>query len=145
MNKTVLIAVAAVVLIGGGAGAAYYLGYFGSAETEKAETPVEAPAALLSLEPFLTNIGAGGGERYARVRVQLAVSPEERVATIEADALLLARLRDVVLTQLSLKSYAELSDPGGKDVFREELRKKLQPLVSDATVEEVLFADFVVQ
>jgi len=145
MNKTVLIAVAAVVLIGGGAGAAYYLGYFGSAEAEAAETPVDAPAALLSLEPFLTNINEGGGERYARVSVQLAVSPEEKVAEIEADALLLARLRDVVLTQLSSKSYTELSDSGGKDVFRKELREKLQPLVSEATVEEVLFADFVVQ
>lgn len=147
MSKPLLIGVAAVVLLGGGAGAAYLLGFFGSsdAQAESAEPAPVEPAGLLAMEEFLTNINDPSGERFAKLVVRLAIAPEERAAEIEGDAVLRARMRDTVLTLLTSKTFAELNNPQGKEAFRNEIRDKLAPLTKDAEIREVLFSEFVVQ
>lgn len=113
----------------------------GDDEDKKAEETV----GILEMETFLTNIHDSSGERYAKLQVKLAVTPEEKVAEVTGDALLMARLRDQVLTLLTSKTFNELSDPEGKESFRREIQQRLSPLVEGGEIKEVLFAEFVVQ
>ena len=57
----------------------------------------------------------------------------------------MARLRDRILTLLTSKTYRELNDANGKELFRKEILDRLNPLLESGEVKEVLFSDFVVQ
>jgi flagellar FliL protein len=141
MNKKMLIIIAAaVVVLCGGGGAAYF---FLSGSSSAAA--IEQPVGILAMETFLTNINDPSGERHARVQVKLAVSPEETVSRIKSDDVLMARLRDQVITLLTSKTYDDLTDVRGKEAFRREIRERLNPLLTSGEVKEVLFSDFVVQ
>ena len=110
---------------------------------EAGDEPAESPAGVLEMETFLTNIN--DRDRHARVQVKLAVAPASRIDEIKADALLMARLRDKVITLLTAKTYQDLADPAGKQTFREEIQAELKPLIEKAELEEVFFADFVIE
>ncbi len=139
MNK-MMIAAAAVVLLGGGGGAAYYFVNGGAATDEP-----KASVGLIEMETFLTNINDSRGKHHARLQLKVAVSPEAAAEAVKKDPLLMARMRDQVLTLLTSKSFDELSQSEGKEVFRREIADRLAPLVQDGDVTEVLFSDFVVQ
>ena len=117
----------------------------GCGDEEEEDEKVEETIGILEMETFLTNINDPSGERYAKLQVKLAVSPQEKAAEVTGDALLMAKLRDQVLTLLSSKTFEELSDPEGKEGFRGEIQERLSPLVEGGEVKEVLFAEFVVQ
>ena len=117
----------------------------GCGDEEEEDNDVEETVGILEMETFLTNINDPSGERYAKLQVKLAVSPEEKAAEVTGDALLMAKLRDQVLTLLTSKTFEELSDPEGKEGFRSEIQERLSPLVEGGEVKEVLFAEFVVQ
>jgi flagellar FliL protein len=115
-----------------------------SADAEAAAEP-DARPGVVELESFLTNINDPSGERYCKLTIKLAVLPADAVDDISGDALQLARMRDQVLTVLSGKTFHELSDPQGKEIFREEVRTRLSELVKVAEIQQVLFSEFVVQ
>ena len=118
----------------------------GNSESDsEAADPAEQTMGVLEMETFLTNINDPAGQRHARLSVKLAVVPQERAAEIKADALLMARLRDRILTLLTSKTYRELNDANGKELFRKEILDRLNPLLESGEVKEVLFSDFVVQ
>ncbi len=106
---------------------------------------VEQAVGVLEMETFLTNINDPAGERHARLGVKLAITPEEQVAEIKADPLLMARLRDRILTLLTSKTYRQLNEAKGKELFRKQIIERLNPLLESGEVKEVLFSDFVVQ
>lgn len=141
----ILAGVGALVLLGGGLGGGYYLTQSGMLGGEAAEaTPEPETIGVLELEPFLTNIGSSG-KRHARVSIRLAVSPQERAAEVAADTLAVARLRDLVLTLLTSKSFEELASPEGKAALRKAIVEQAGPVVEPGTVEQALFGEFVVQ
>jgi flagellar FliL protein len=115
-----------------------------SSDAEAAAEPDPRPG-VLQLESFLTNINDPSGERYCKLTIKLAITPSGEVGTVEGDPLLLARMRDQVLTLLSGKTFYELSDPKGKETFREEVRTRLGELLKGAEIQQVLFSEFVVQ
>jgi flagellar FliL protein len=143
-KKTLVIAgVAVAVLAGGGAVA------FLTLRPKHAEAPATARAheepGMVAMDPFLVNITDPTGDRYVKVNLRLAVSSAKLAEAIKIDELLQARMRDRVLTLLGSKSREELSDPLGKEGFRREIKTHLQPLIADGEIQEVLFADFIVQ
>ncbi len=141
-TKKMMIAAAAVVLLGGGGAAAYfYMNGDGAAASEKPKASV----GLIEMETFLTNINDSRGKHHARLQLKVAVSPEAAAEAVKKDPLLMARMRDQVLTLLTSKSFDELSQSEGKEIFRREIADRLAPLVQDGDVTEVLFSDFVVQ
>ena len=116
-----------------------------SESDSEAGDEVEQTMGVLEMETFLTNINDPVGALHARLRIKLAIVPEEQVAEIKADLLLMARLRDRILTLLTSKTYRQLNDAKGKELFRKEILERLNPLLESGEVKEVLFSDFVVQ
>lgn len=144
MNKKMMIIIAAAVaVLAGGGGAAYYF-FMSGDPTEAAET-AEPSVGLIEMETFLTNINDPRGKHHARLQLRVAVSPETAAEDVKADPLLMARMRDQVLTLLTSKTFDELSQSDGKESFRTEIASRLAPLVDEGEVKEVLFSDFVVQ
>lgn len=144
-KKLLILIVAGALVLGGGGFFAMKLLGGGDARAAGAAAEEEPPAGLLPMETFLANVADRSGERFARLELKLAVVPKEKVDEIENDPLLMARMRDRVLTLLTSKTFEELSDPMGKEGFRSEIRMRLSPLVEDGEIKEVLFSEFVVQ
>jgi len=141
MKKKLLIGLLAVGLIAG-VGVAYY-DLFGPNPAEASDEGIpREPAAIVELEPFVTNLA---DERRARVEVALAVAPINRAGEVQGDPLLVARLRDKILTMLAVRTYEELISPAGKENFRQKVRIAAQQLIADGEVQEALFVDFVIQ
>lgn len=154
-KKLLLVVAVAVVLLGAGGGTAMFLMRSPAEAGEPADGAAAAspagaqtydgPAGLVEMEPFLVNINDPEAERFAKVQIKLAVVPEQRAAALADDALVLAQMRDRVLTLLTSKTYEELATPLGKEGFRREIKARLDPLVEGGEIREVLFQDFVVQ
>lgn len=143
MTKSLLwILIAAVLVLSATTACGEEEAASGDGEVAQAD---EGAVGILPLETFLTNINDPLGEKHARVQVKLAIVPEEAVALIQADALMMARLHDRVLTMLTAKTYAQLNDPAGKETFRNEIMEQLNPMLKKGRVKEVLFSDFVVE
>ncbi len=83
----------------------------------------DGPAGLVEMEPFLVNINDPEAERFAKVQLKLAIVPERRAAELAGDALVLAQMRDRVLTLLTSKTYEELATPLGKGAFAARSRR----------------------
>src|SRR6266550_961154 len=95
-GKLMLI-VGLLVLVAGGAGAAWYLQLLpGTKKVEaKQEAPKPAVGALLALDPFIANLGDEDGKRYLKASLQVEFFgtrvPDEFTARQ-------AQVRDLLLT-----------------------------------------------
>jgi flagellar FliL protein len=147
-KKLLWIVIAAVVLLGG-AGAGYFV-LSGSGDEQPAAEAVEATSEsespeLVSLDTFLVNLNDPQGDRYLKLTMRLAISPKTVAEEASGNDLFLARLRDRVLNVLMRKTFAELSNPLGKDGLRLEIESEVNDLLTEGKVHEVLFSEFVVQ
>ena len=133
----------AVVLVGGGAAGFFLLHHKGNEGKENAEK--KEPAGLIALDAFTVNLNDASGERYMKVTLRLTVAPAELAKKAEEDPLLMARLRDRILTLLTSKSAQDVNSPLGKESMRREIQARLNPLFEGGKVEDVLFSDLVVQ
>ncbi len=144
MNKKLLIMVVAGLLVGVGGTAGFFILTKSDSTTQAAAPPPEPPG-IMDMEPFLVNISDEGGDRFAKLDLRLAIRPGSEVDSMKDDTLLQAKIRDRVLTLITSKSFQELVGPVGKEALRRELKAHLSPLLEEGEIDEVLFADFVVQ
>ena len=160
MVKKILMTLGGLILLAGGGAGGYYVQEYratleaGDDAVEKKPEfelpepiPEEYPAAMLSLDPFLTNVSDPGTDRFAKVQIQLAIVPEERVAELQAAPLVVAQIRDKLLTLITSKSFVELNSAAGKVNLRKEIADGINPILyaKGCAAKEVLFAEFVVQ
>ena len=71
-------------------------------------------------------------------------SPEE-AEKIQKNELLLVRIRSSILELLTQQTADQLVTSEGKATLKTAIAEHLEPLLEDTEVEDVLFADFVVQ
>ena len=150
----VLIAVVALVGVAAGAGGGF-VAFQRSASPPvqegvggvEVEEPEEDPGLafkerLLTLDPMVVNITGDGYARLLKIRVELACeSPEVRD---EAEARV-SQVRDTILTLVSSKRLADVTGFEGKALLKDDLRDRLNRVLTGGRVEDVLFTEFVVQ
>jgi flagellar FliL protein len=144
-KKLLWIVLAAIVLGGGGGGAAIVLMGGEEAAETTSSAPAEQPPGLVAMDTFLVNLSDPGGDRYMKLTLRLAISPVAEANKIDENELLLARMRDRILTVLAAKTFQELVSPLGKESLRHEIQAQLEPLLDKAQLQDVLFSEFVVQ
>jgi len=99
--------------------------------------------ALYPLENFIVNMADSGGSRYLRVTLQLELDDTKKFA--EALDLRKPQLRDAILTVLASKRYEEVSSAQGKLILKQELLRRLNSLITEGTIVNVYFTEFVAQ
>lgn len=154
-----IIAAAALVSLGLGAGGAFF---FASSHTPPPAAPVvseeEAMAAheaatqkqasdsykerLYALEPLVVNVTGDGYNRFLKLRVELEASDVELKAEIEAR---LPQVRDALIVLLSSKQLSDITDFEGKALLKEDILERVNDLLETGDVKSVLFTEFVVQ
>ena len=150
-SKKTLILVLGAVVLAAAAGAAGFLltgkdQPEAAADGEAAAAVESKPAAgLVPMDTFLVNLNDPSGDRFMKLTLRLTISPESVAGEVSDDPLMLARLRDRILTVLTTKTFMELVSPLGKENLRLEIQSQLGPLLASGEVQDVLFSEFVVQ
>ena len=106
------------------------------------ETPEDFQARLLSLEPVVANVAGTGLGRFLKVKVEVET---DSVATRDELNLRMPQVKDALITLMSSKRIADVSDFEGKVLLKEDLRDRLNELLSQGSVKSVLLTEFVVQ
>jgi flagellar protein FliL len=164
-GKFLIIVVLAVIVLGGGGAAGYWI-WAGSHAAAAAEatadtdtssdghgdgttTPKKKKSAenqgLVEFPGFLVNLADAGGQAYLRVTLSLLVADEEQAKLFEAKPALKSLLRSAILEVLALQTGGVLVTPDGKEALKAAIIEKIASLEQGVEVEDVLFADFVVQ
>lgn len=162
-----IISIVAVLLLGGGA-VAYFI-FFRSAppatDTTDAgdegkagdsadagagdagadgTTPVEADeSVIVSLDHFIVNVASDIGDtRYLKVEIKLELESSAMEKEVENRT---PKIKDSIVTILTNKSVADISDVNGKLRLKEEIKARLNAFLKSGKIKEVYFTDFIIQ
>lgn len=148
-----IIAIAGVLLLGGGAGAGWFF-LHGSGDAEAHE---EAPkkkkkakeahkAEYVPVEQFVVNLQPENGDQYLQIQFTLQVNGPEQAVLIKDN---MAKVRSRVLLLLSGKKASEISTVEGKQQLASEIKAVVQvPFEEEGDeqdVSDVLFTSFIIQ
>lgn len=100
----------------------------------------EMPAvAFVPLDPMIVSLPGGGVSTHLRFSAQLEVNPEytEEVETLKP------RIVDVLNGYLRAVEIAELSDPAVLVKLRGQMLRRIQVVVGDGRVRDLLIMEFV--
>jgi flagellar FliL protein len=154
-RKRLLIVIGAVlVLILGGAAAAYFTGLLqpvidmlggGKDAAQSANNPAMASgdAVFYDLQEMLVNINTGGRKPvYLKIRVSLELENGSDIPRVEA---MMPRIVDNFQVYLRELRIEDLKGSAGMYRLREELLKRVNVAVAPAKVNDVLFKEMLVQ
>lgn len=130
-RKMLIIIVLAVVVLGGGGAGAYIMFFKGGAEEVKAPEP----GLVVALESITINLEDG---HFLKISIALQATAD---AHEEPDG---SKALDLLISQFSNKSVAELSTNEGRDEQKKELVEKIKKAYHEE-VYDIYFTEFVMQ
>ncbi len=152
MSKTVLIIiVSVVVLFMGMVGAGFFILWNKmsvpaqntvEAQEEIVEEKDETIGPLYALKTMIVNLADRGGKRYLRVTMELELSDDDMLASVEKR---LPQIRDTILMILPTKTYDDISTTQGKMRVRNEIISRINSLFVNGSISNIYFTEFVVQ
>ena len=165
-RKRILIASAALFLLGASGAAAWY--FMDDSEAPEAKASVaktsqpkaaskgkeknvdkaqdRKPSVFMNLEPFTVNLQADPGDRFLQTTIVFELTDEK---TVEAIKTQMPVIRSKLLLLLSSKNPVELNAPGGKEKLAgeimDEARKRFTSKPPEQALLNVHFNAFVIQ
>jgi flagellar FliL protein len=140
MMKWIIIAV--IVLALGGGGFFGYMKFFAAHGEEAAHKEPVVQPVIQDMETFLVNLSDPGGKRYLKVTMKAKLSGPQVAAEFGARV---PELRDIILTLLSSKEFADIAQPEDKANLKQELLTQLNKVLKQGQVQDIYFTDFLVQ
>jgi flagellar protein FliL len=148
-RKLILIVALLLVVVGGGAGTVAVLKMKSAAPSGKDATKeahvVEVEPGMVSLEPFVTNLAGGDGDRYIKCTVRIEFEHHDEAEKIKASEIAITRLRDRILTVLAGQHFDAVVTAEGKEQLRAEIHKQVEGAVEGAKILEIYYTEFLVQ
>jgi flagellar FliL protein len=140
--------IALVVFVGGGAGAYFVFGnqikarFFGGAEQTQETKKKEALGPILSLEPFIFNIGGNSG-KFAKITLGVEVKDAK---VMEEAKKMVPAIRDKALSVLGAKGPEVLMDINNRNSLKQELHGSIKTLFKEWTeLKSVYITDIIIQ
>jgi flagellar protein FliL len=131
-----------LALVAGVAGTAWWLGLLPDHRQAEAKVEELAVGALLPLDPFIANLADEDGKRYLKATLQVEFFASRVPDDFNAR---LPQMRDLLLTLLTSKMFAEIRTPEGKGVLRDEIINRMNRALNKDLVKAVYFTEFIVQ
>lgn len=139
-----ILGVVFAILGGGGGFMAVQMGLVGGSSEDVHEEVVEvaeeiAPLAFVPLDTLVVNLPANASARHLLFTAQLEVVPEYAAEVTE----LTPRIVDVLNGYLRAVEIAELEDPTSLLRLRAQMLRRVQVVVGDGRVKDLLIMEFV--
>jgi flagellar protein FliL len=143
--KLILMIVVLGVVGGGGfLGFKYWRGVAPRAEPKEVSL-TEKIKSMVNLEPFLVNLADEDSARFVKVTFKIGLEEAGLGEEFGSNPVIIAAIRDRILSLLSAKTSEELLSAEGKDKLRKELKEKISAILPKGKIVEVFILDFVVQ
>jgi len=117
----------------------------GGGEEEKTVHKEEGSKRLGSMYPlpsFVVNLADKGGSRFIKISLQLEMSD---ILVSEELGNRLPQIQDQVITVLSSKSMADVSNVDGKFKLKTEIMERINQLLVSGSISNIFYTEFVVQ
>ena len=101
-----------------------------------------APALVYAIKDIVVNPAGTGGTRFLSVSFGFELDSPELTSAFEEREL---AVRDALITILSSKTVAQLTDPKEKEIARYQIKKRLEQLLNTTEITGVYYTDFVLQ
>jgi len=142
-----LLTIALLALVGGGASAWFVMQRTRSADVSRASDSALVPKYIVHLEGFTVNLADTEETHFLRVTMDLGIDrlPEGVEKDHTSAGMPIARIRDAVLSVLTVSHAAILLTPEGKLQLKKNILEGLQHSVPELDVRDVYFTEFLVQ
>ncbi len=136
--------IVSLVLALAGAGGGWFAGSsgllpFGETEEDPAAVKVDRGTVFVAVDPILISLGSTGSNRHLSFRAQLEV-PTAAAAEVAG---LMPRIVDVLNSYLRAVDVREFDSPHGLIRLRAQMLRRVQIIVGDAKVNDLLVMEFV--
>ena len=95
-----------------------------------------------AVKDIVVNPAGTGGTRFLSVSFAFQVDSPEMAASLKSKETI---IRDVLITILSAKTIAQLTDPKQKEIIRYQIKKRVSELMKSEELTAVYYTDFVLQ
>ena len=110
---------------------------------EKKDSHGESAKSLVyNIDDIVINPAGTGGTRFLSASFAFELESEETVADFEARE---AIVRDALITILSSKTIAQLTDVKQKEITRYQIKKRISDILNTEELAGVFYTDFVLQ
>ena len=152
-NKLLLIVIIVlllVLLIVGGL-VAYFLLSGGDEEKQAEPQKVEKKkkvsnmteiGPIYPLDRFIVNLLSNNSSRYLKCKIDLELDAPELQKEIDKK---LPAIRDLIIRILSSKTVEEIQTSQGKEKLKEEIKRKINEILTTGEIRNVYFTEFVIQ
>jgi flagellar protein FliL len=137
-----IIAVGALIVLGGGGTAGYFI--FGGSKETKAVAATAKPTTFMDVPEVLVNLSNVGADRtqYLKIKVVLELPDPTLQPQIQTA---MPRVMDAFQTYLRELRPSDLDGSAGLYRLKEELTRRVNAAISPSRVNAVLFKEIVVQ
>jgi len=98
--------------------------------------------AVYTIKDIVVNPANTGGTRFLSVSFAFELTSEALMPELQSKEI---QVRDALITILSAKSVAQLTDPKEKEIVRYQIRKRVSELLKTDQLAAVYYTDFVLQ
>ena len=132
-----------VVLAAAGAGGGYFVTssglLSGTADPAPSKETEKVKASFVPLDPLVISIGGEGRQRHLRFNAQLEVKPGKERSVQDV----LPRVMDVLNGYLRAISLSDIEDPAALVRMRAQMLRRVQIIVGEGAVSDLLVMEFV--
>jgi flagellar protein FliL len=145
-SSAATIALVAVLAVAGGGGAVWYLQH-GRADASGGKATQISPETVVHLDGFTVNLADPEESHFLRVTMDLAIDhvPQPTVSDKPNSGLPIARMRDSIMSVLTICKADVLLTPEGKLQLKKSLLETLNHDNPELGVREIYFSEFLVQ
>ena len=152
-NKLLLIVIIVlllVLLVVGGL-VAYFLLSGGDEEEQVEPQKVEKKkkvsnmteiGPIYPLDGFIVNLLSNNSSRYLKCKIDLELDAPELQEEVDKK---LPAIRDLIIRILSSKTVEEIQTSKGKEKLKEEIKRKINEMLTTGEIRNVYFTEFVIQ
>ncbi len=97
---------------------------------------------IYPLDPFVVNLVSPNADRYLKCKIDLELDSPDLQKEIDKK---LPAIRDLIIQILSSKSVEEIQTAKGKQKLKEEIKRKINEILTTGEIKNVYFTEFVVQ
>jgi len=97
---------------------------------------------IYPLDQFIVNLVSVNADRYLKCKIDLELDSPDLQKEIDKK---LPAIRDLIIRILSSKTVEEIQTAKGKEKLKEEIKRKINSMLTTGEVRNVYFTEFVIQ
>jgi len=97
---------------------------------------------IYPLDQFIVNLVSNNSSRYLKCKIDLELDSPELQQEVDKK---LPAIRDLIIRILSSKTVEEIQTAKGKEKLKEEIKRKINELLTTGEIRHVYFTEFVIQ